>query len=269
VQRALEAAADRLYQESVPADDAHGLAQEVTPAQRRADALGLLAESALAHELDRGTAGDRYQVVLHVEGDSLRADGEGGQAVLEEAGGSPLSAETSQRLACDAALVVMQHAADGTVLDVGRKTRTIPPAIRRALAARDRQCRFPGCAARYCDAHHLHHWAEGGATSLDNLTLLCRHHHRAVHEEGFTVTRHASGQLTFRRPDGTPIPTAPALDRPQATQEPPLAPTTARLAAQGLAIDPRTTTPRSDGERFDVDWALDVLYVPAEASRPH
>jgi len=269
VQRALEAASEQLRQASAPADDAHGLAQEVTPAQRRADALGLLAESALAHELDRGTAGDRYQVVLHVEGDSLRADGTAGQAVLEDAGGSHLSAETYQRLACDASLVVMQHAPDGTVLDVGRKTRTIPPAIRRALAARDRQCCFPGCAARHCDAHHIHHWAEGGATSLDNLTLLCRHHHRAVHEERFTVARHPNGELTFRRPDGVPIPTAPALGWPQATQGPPLAPTTARLAAQGLAIDPRTTTPRSEGERFDVNWALDVLYVPAEASRPH
>jgi len=145
VQRALEAAAERLRQDSATADDAHAMAQEVTPSQRRADALGLLAESALSHDLDRGTAGDRYQVVLHVEGDSLRAEGEVGQAVLEDAGGSYVSAETSQRRACDASLVVMRHAPDGTVLDVGRKTRTIPSAIRRALASRDHRCRFPGC----------------------------------------------------------------------------------------------------------------------------
>jgi hypothetical protein len=269
VQRALEAAADRLYQESRQADDAHGLVQETTAPQRRADALGLLAESALAHELDRGTAGDRYQVVLHVEGDSLQAAGEAGQAVLEDAGGSYVSAETSQRLACDASVVVMRHAPGGTALDVGRKTRTIPPAIRRALAARDRQCRFPGCGARHCDAHHIHYWARGGSTRLDNLLLLCRRHHRAVHEEGFTVVPDANGELTFRRPDGVPIPTAPALTWQHATRETALAPTTSRLAAQGIAIDPQATTPRSDGEHFDVGWALDVLYVPADTSRAH
>jgi hypothetical protein len=123
-------------------------------------------------------------VVLHVEGDALRREaGEAGgeQAVLE--GGPYVSAETSRRLACDAALVVMTHTPDGSVLDVGRKTRTIPPAIRRALTARDAHCRFPGCTGRHTDAHHLEHWADGGATRLDNLVLLCRRHHRAVHEE--------------------------------------------------------------------------------------
>jgi 5-methylcytosine-specific restriction endonuclease McrA len=269
VQRGLEAAADRLFQESRQADDAHEMAQETTASQRRADALGLLAESALAHALDRGTAGDRYQVVLHVEGDSLRTDGDEGQAVLEDAGGSNVSEETSQRLACDASVVLMRHVPDGTALDVGRKTRTIPPAIRRALAARDHQCRFPGCSARHCDAHHIHHWAKGGSTKLDNLVLLCRRHHRAVHEEGFTMTRRADGALMFRRPDGVAIPLAPALpDRGAVDRAAPLAPTIARLADQAITIDARTTTPRSDGERFDLGWALDVLYVPAGTS-PH
>jgi len=101
------------------------------------------------------------------------------------------SARPSRRIACDAAVVVMRHAPDGTPLDVGRKTRTIPPAIRRALAARDRQCRFPGCSAKHCDAHHVRHWADGGTTCLDNLVLLCRRHHRAVHEEGFAEASRA------------------------------------------------------------------------------
>jgi len=83
-----------------------------------------------------------------------------------------------------AAVVVMRHAADGSVLDVGRKTRTIPPAMRRALAARDSRCGLPGCGARQCVAHHVRHWADGGETRLDNLVLLCRRHHRAVHEGG-------------------------------------------------------------------------------------
>ena len=76
----------------------------------------------------------------------------------------------------------MWHAADGSVLDAGRKTRTVPPTIRRALEYRDKHCRFPGCGSKYCDAHHIRHWARGGETKLDNLSLLCVRHHRAVHE---------------------------------------------------------------------------------------
>ena len=98
----------------------------------------------------------------------------GGQTVLDEAGGIHVSAETARRLACDAAMVTMKHGTGGEILDVGRRTRTISPALRRALAARDRQCRFPGCQNRRCDSHHVQHWADGGATRLDNLVLLCR-----------------------------------------------------------------------------------------------
>ena len=149
VQRALEAAADRLFREARPSPAGHSLAEDVTPAQRRADALGLLAECALSADLDRGTAGDRYQVVVHV--DAATADG------VIELGHSAqhVSAETSRRISCDAAVVTMTHDADGTVLDVGRRTRTVSPAIRRALDARDRGCRFPGCTSRRCDAHHV------------------------------------------------------------------------------------------------------------------
>ena len=180
VQRALEAAADRLFREAQAAE-AERLAEEVTPAQRRADALGLLAEAALTSDLDRGSAGDRYQVVVHVDtptrcGGRGRSDRAG--ALEVDHGAVDVSAETSRRISCDASVVTMRHGADGAVLDVGRKTRTIPPSIRRALQARDRSCRFPGCTARRCDAHHVEHWIDGGATSLDNLVLLCRRHHR-------------------------------------------------------------------------------------------
>ena len=212
VQRALEAASDRLYhqaEDTTEASDApeRESAAAVTVGQRRADALGLLAESALAADLDRGTAGDRYQVVVHVDADGLKAEAEGGQSALEDGIGIP--AGTSRRIACDASAVVMTHDRDGRTLDVGRKTRTIPPAIRRALTARDRRCRFPGCGARQCDAHHVDHWADGGATRLDNLVLLCRRHHRAVHEEGFTVELRDDGEAHFRWPNGRPFPDAP------------------------------------------------------------
>ena len=111
--------------------------------------------------------------------------------------------EAARRVACDAGHVVLSRAADGGVLDVGRRTRTVPTAMRRALEVRDRShCQFPGCDSRHCDAHHAVHWADGGETKLSNLILLCRFHHRAVHEEGFQVVADAAGGFQFLRPDG-------------------------------------------------------------------
>jgi hypothetical protein len=85
---------------------------------------------------------------------------------------------------------------------IGARTRTIPPALWRALQHRDRGCRFPGCGVPFGQGHHLRHWASGGPTTLSNLALLCRRHHRAVHEEGFQVDRQPDGALRFRWPDG-------------------------------------------------------------------
>jgi hypothetical protein len=271
VQRAIEAAADRLRRESAGTPSAQTLCEEVTSAQRRADALGLLAESALAADLDRGTAGDRYQVTLHVDAATAPDEEESGQAVLEVGNGDVyVSAERSRRLTCDSSLVVMQHSADGSVLDVGRKTRTIPPAIRRALSARDTRCQFPGCTARQCDAHHVVHWADGGSTCLDNLLLLCRRHHRAVHEGGFEVQRGIDGAALFIRPDGRRLDVVPAPNAWSAADqgEPlagPLGPTTARLAAAGITINHRTPS-CWDGTPFNVGWAIDVLRTRGRAA---
>jgi hypothetical protein len=167
--RSLDAAGEKLYADRRGKRDAAG--DDSTAEQRRADALGLVAESALAGGLDPGTRGDRYQVVVHVDAEALPAGSERGGSALED--GQHVAAETSRRLACDSAKVVMTHG-DGSVLDVGRRTRTVPPALRRALAHRDQGCRFPGCGLRLCDAHHVEHWADGGATRLDNLIQLCR-----------------------------------------------------------------------------------------------
>ncbi len=208
LQRALEAAADTLYRDVASAAKAGGMADEVNHAQRRADALGLIAETALSASLDAGTAGDRYQVVVHVSAETSHA-GSQDAAIEVDHGALHVSAETSRRLACDASVVRINHDASGTVIDVGRKTRTIPPSIRRALAARDTGCRFPGCTSRRCDAHHIEHWADGGETCIDNLLLLCRRHHRAVHEGGFQVVHHAQGDVSFIRPDSHAIPPAP------------------------------------------------------------
>ncbi len=265
VQRALDAATDRLYQQSEDerrvsaAGPERGEDVSVSKGQRRADAIGLLAESALAADLDRGTAGDRYQVVVHVDAEVLKEDSETGQSALDD--GIRISADTSRRIACDAATVVMRHDPDGTVLDVGRKTRTIPPAIRRALIARDHRCRFPGCDSRYCDAHHVRHWADGGATRLDNLVLICRRHHRAVHEGGMRVELQEGGDVHFLRPDGRPIPVAP---RAPIWAGHALAPTNAHLEAADIRVGPHTATPDWYGEPLDLHWAIRVLHPASE-----
>jgi 5-methylcytosine-specific restriction endonuclease McrA len=212
--QALAATRETLYQRKrVPAGDAgpEGVSAE-TPsvAQQQADALALLAESAL-HQLDPGAPGERYQVVVHVDAHVLADPDQPGQSILED--GARVAAETSQRLACDASRVVMRHDVDGRLLEIGARTRTIPPALRRALHHRDRSCRFPGCGVRFAEGHHLHHWARGGPTTLSNLALLCRRHHRAVHEEGYQVAREPDGMLRFRRPDGRPLPEVPRLLR--------------------------------------------------------
>ena len=153
----------------------------------------------------------------------------------------------------------MRHGPGGEILDVGRRTRTISPALRRALASRDGQCRFPGCQNRRCDSHHVQHWADGGATALDNLVLLFRRHHRSVHEEGFSVTLDASGDVRFVRPDGRPLAAAPQAP---AWTGVPLAPTNERLDREDNAIGPNTATPAWRGERLDVAWAVGVLWRP-------
>jgi len=249
VQRALEAAAERLYQENKNAAAPNSLAEEVTFGQRRADAMALIAESALHGDLDRGAAGDRYQVVVHVDGGSIGAPAPA--AIELDEGAVRVSAETSRRLACDAALVVIREGPDGSVMDVGRRTRTVPTPIRRALTARDTRCRFPGCTAHRCDAHHITHWADGGPTSLDNLMLLCRRHHTLVHEGGISVERDALGGLTFLRRDGRVLEVSPRM--PSGVRA---------LAGAGSATAFRCW----DGTRFNPGYAIDVLRVPAAAS---
>ncbi len=249
VQRALEAAADQLWRDSRGAAAPDTVVAEVTPAQRRADALVLVAETALAGGLDGGTAGDRYQVVLHVDQDDPMA---GATIRVRRSGGGDVSAETSARLSCDAAVVVMQEDGGGATLDVGRKTRSVPPAIRRALQTRDTGCRFPGCTSRRCDAHHVVHWADGGPTCLDNLVLLCRRHHRLLHEGGYTV--HPAGSaFTFLSARGRVIEVAPPAPAWSAR---------ATIAATSLSGPPaveRRTPATWDGTPFDIGYVIDVL----------
>ncbi|MGH7465743.1 MAG: DUF222 domain-containing protein, partial [Longimicrobiales bacterium] len=225
----------------------------VDAAQRRADALALVAERALTRAQAQDAAASRgqpFEVVIHVDADGLRREAATGQAVI--AGGVRVSAETSRRLACDAGRVIMMSDANGDTIDVGRRTRTVPAPIRRALEHRDRTCRFPGCDVRWCDAHHIIHWADGGTTGLANLVLLCRRHHRAVHEEGFRIARDAAGDLRFHYPDGRVIPAVPPA--PELRADLP-----ALHAAQNIVVDGDALVSFWTGQSLDVHHAIATL----------
>jgi 5-methylcytosine-specific restriction endonuclease McrA len=264
--QALAAARETLYRRAHPTDapSCPGDVPAGTSSmeQQQADALTLLAEAALHHGLDPGAPGERYQVVVHVDAPVLADPEAPGQSVLD--GGTRVPAETSRRLACDATRVIMRHEPDGRVVEVGARTRTIPPAIRRALHHRDRGCRFPGCGVAFGQGHHIRHWAHGGPTTLSNLAMLCRRHHRAVHEEGYRIERRPDGTLLFRRPDGQLLPDVPP---PPAVPHDPAPVLRARDEAAGLHLHARTACPSWQGERLDVVWAIDVLHPRAVMAR--
>jgi HNH endonuclease len=151
----------------------------------------------------------------------------------------------------------MRHDEAGRVVEVGARTRTIPPAIRRALHHRDVGCRFPGCTVPRGEGHHLRHWANGGPTTLSNLALLCRRHHRAVHEAGYRIERTSDGALRFQRPDGRLLPEVPP---PVFVPADPVHALRRQHEALGLRLHARTTCPDWLGERLDVGYAIDVLH---------
>jgi hypothetical protein len=231
--------------------------------QKRADAVVRMAEHYLATAKDGPVSlsgGDKYQVIVHITASSTQ-DHHHPDAWIEN--GPVLSPATVKRLASDASLVTVLEDNKGNVLNVGRKTRTIPPSIRRALTLRDQGCRFPGCCeSKYVDAHHIHHWCDGGETSLDNLVLLCRHHHRLVHEEGYGIEKDDAGNPVFRAPAGPGM--ARAL-HPQFQVEVKDVPAETFLAIErehkelGLEIDYRTAVTVWLGESMDYSMAVGAL----------
>ncbi len=248
----LDAAHDRLREERDRDRDAQseeagsaeplsegGSAEPPPPAhQTHADALVQLA---------RGGAG--YDVTVHVDLDVLTRDTRG-QVRID--GGPALAPETARRLACDSSLVPIIER-DGGALSVGRKTRAIPPAIRRAVEARDGGCRFPGCELhRFLETHHIIHWARGGGTDKSNLIQLCRHHHRLVHEGQVRASGDADKVVHFRLRDGTTLQSSPPAPRGGL-------PDLKRLnRVAGHAIDSETCL-SGTGERMDRHWVVSVV----------
>ncbi|MDE2794631.1 MAG: DUF222 domain-containing protein [Gemmatimonadota bacterium] len=314
--KALEATEDKLYREQRAAGTEH----ETSAPQRRADAFGLWLEERLqprvqlvvhSFEAEESNAAvsPTDAVLSPADADGSLADAaklpvnppiaesacvsaetsstvmEAPSLVTEE--GSRVSAETSSRLCCDAEVVPIARGADGSVLDVGRRRRTVGWRLRKALDARDGGCRFPGCGSRLrTHAHHITHWAQGGETAMDNLVLLCPFHHRAVHEGGWRVEMDERGVPNFFNPQGVRMPVVPVVpgicdllpgnvsaeapagalaDAPGPAPGVPLADASAPGSPDfGLArwhgrrgIGPWTGTPRWFGER--IDWGLAMV----------
>lgn len=236
----LEEDGSYVFHVRLPADDGARLANAITSAvdpgatdctaeQRKADALVavLVAEP------------KQPELVVHVDASVLADDDEDGCCHLEH--GPAIAAEVARRLGCDATVLTLIEK-DGEPLGVGRTIRKPSARLRRLLRARDGdRCQFPGCTHRgWLDAHHLVHWTLGGPTELANLLLLCRRHHRSVHEGGWTIEHH-DGRLKFRSPAGW-IATAKSFGGP-----PELAPTET------------TITPRWYGDPLDLHYTVAVL----------
>ncbi len=182
-----------------------GPGEHRTAPQRRADALVELARRCLDAGFLPELGCERPHVTVTVDLTTLQRRPGATTAQLEWAG--PVSASTALRMACDASVSRVITAGAREPLDVGRRTRVVSAAMRRALAVRDQGCRFPGCDRPpvWTDAHHLWHWADGGATTLNNLILLCRFHHRLLHEGGWRLTGDVNAEIIAIRPDGVEI----------------------------------------------------------------
>ena len=257
--KALEAAQANLPPPDVSAETSLEPVQSHTV--RRADALALMAEGFLASEQHSLSGGDRQQIVVHVDAQTLKHD-HAGRCELDE--GPGIAAETARRLACDASLVILVENEQGEPLNVGRKTRSIPPALRRALNSRDRGCRFPGCThTRFVDGHHVQHWAQGGETRLSNLVTLCRFHHRQVHEGKVIVQVLDDGAIRFIRPDGQSFEShAPGAPRQVDWMQ-----LVAAHQARQIHVTPHTAITRWQGEQLDYELAVQGLMQRANRAK--
>ena len=282
--KALELAAKQLHAER------GNQGPETTREQLLADALVVMASSFLATGRAEGTGTDDYRTVVFSDDTAINPHpapcddgghcGEAGEARREAPrahleGGAMLSAETIRRIWCDTTVTRLELRA-GVIVAISEPTRTISAALRRALGLRDSQCRFPGCCAKRVDAHHLRYRRHQGPTTLENLLLLCRFHHRLVHEGGYTIGRSADGELRFYDPRGRQLHNRSALvanDGADALRR--------RHRDLGIDINPDTITGNHAGDRLDLDYAVSVLtrqnvpagtrghHIPSASSQGH
>jgi hypothetical protein len=228
--------------ESVPA----GTPGEPEPLRpSAADALVAMAETTLAHGPTPVSAGDRHMVLVHVRAET-------GEATLEN--GVALSEPAAQQVLCDSSSATIQLGEQGEPLHMGRRTRDPSSAQRRALLVRDGGCRFPSCEQRrWVDAHHVQWWEFGGRTDLDNLVLLCRVHHRAIHHRGYRVEAGPHQSFRFYDPEGIRLMATPRLTRPTGH--------IGTIGASGRRITPDTPVPHWDGRHPNYGWAVEGLLI--------
>jgi hypothetical protein len=280
VAKAIEAVASREQEEQLEKNDrdvpAETLLEIDDPAERqktyrqaRADALIKMAEHFIAtcgHDgVLQGLRGAEHcQVMLHVDIDTLRGHSSGqhkGPACCNLDEKHWISAKTAQRLSCDASLVTVLENDRGQVLNIGRRSRTVPPSIRRALSLRDKTCRVPGCCqSRNLDAHHIQHWSEGGETSLDNLVHLCRRHHTQLHQGLFSISAHKAhadeeARFVFSTPSSQRIEASIFLQFSQGA----VASSQEALSNAAPGVDARTCITHWSGETCDYSMAMDGL----------
>jgi hypothetical protein len=250
-------------------DDEESVPAETFP-QKRADAIGQMAEHYIA-SWDNGDGiqslrgHEKCQVMLHVSTNTPDSH-------VDEQWVSP---DTARHLACDASLVKVTEGSDGEVLNIGRRSRTVPPAIKRALEIRDSSCRFPGCCeSRYTEAHHVKHWADGGETSLNNLVTLCTFHHRQLHAGCFKIVAIESPnrptQFDFQSADGGSIERGCSFRRTAPTGNDPsigIAQQLQELASQLPDIDCYTARTKWRGEVMDYQMGVQGLLQRKERSR--
>ena len=277
VLRALRAATDDLdHARQHDVSSAPARQDEPGPADRAsqqptsgslADALVDVATAYLSGKVAAADNSDIYQVIVHVGTDALVSEPGSAAAATDRPPGHPadparchledgpaLSPTAAQRLACEATISSMLHGHQGEVLDVGRRHRRPPPALRRAVRERDGyRCQYPGCNSRRVDLHHIVPWAVGGGTRLANLICLCEAHHIIVHERGLVISRASAGGCTVSRPDGTVIPASPPLPGGDGDLE----------SWHGAAVTSDTIIPAGLGDRLDLHQTIWACFVNA------
>ncbi len=262
-----------------------GIVETATFAQRRADALSAVFEHYIASDANENDEGlkslaghERCQVVLHLDVETLKQDHHCCEHGHDDADNPTyqhqmpphldkqwISLENAKRFSCDASLLTVLEDKDGNVLNLGRKTRTIPPMLSRALNIRDETCRFPGCCeSRYVEFHHITHWANGGETNKDNLVKLCCFHHDELHLGHYSIEIKTSGEkrtLVFKTSTGQVMEPNPKFSH--CTVE---STVKGYFEQQWPDINSHTGDSRWQGETMDYGMAIDALLARQEKS---